>query len=61
MTITSAITTNFKSTREMQKGLRTNKDCIKFLEDLIWDGVPVSPYDKTSKKHNIFVIKLISK
>lgn len=33
----------------MQKVLRTNKDCIKFLEDLIWDGVPVSPYDKTSK------------
>lgn len=33
----------------MQKVLKTNKDCIKFLEDLIWDGVPVSPFDKTSK------------
>lgn len=33
----------------MQKVLRTNKDCINFLEALIWDGVPVSPFDKTSK------------
>lgn len=33
----------------MKAVLRTNKDCIKFLEALIWDGVPVSPFDKSSK------------
>ena len=33
----------------MQKALKDNKGCIKFLEDLMWDGVPVSPFDKTSK------------
>lgn len=49
MTIASAISKNFKNIRDMRKVLKTNKDCIKFLEELIWDGVPVSPFDKTSK------------
>ena len=49
MTTTSTIVKNFKSIRALQKAFKTNKDCIKFLEDLIWDGVPVSPFDKTSK------------
>lgn len=47
--ITSAITKNFESPIEIQDTFKTNKDAIKFLEDLIWRKVPVSPFDKTSK------------
>ena len=43
------INTNFKSFNDMQKTLNTNKKCIEYLEELIWEGVPVSPYDKSSK------------
>lgn len=49
MSIKNTITNNFKSILEIQNAFRTNKDCIKFLEDLIWDGVVVSPFDKSSK------------
>lgn len=49
MNLLATITKNFKNIREMQKTLKDNKGCIKFLEALIWDGVPVSPFDKTSK------------
>ena len=43
------IETNFKNYKQMQKELNTDKKCIKYLEELIWEGVPVSPFDKSSK------------
>ena len=39
--------------------------CIKFFEDLLWDGHPVSPFDKTSKvykcKNNQYLCKNTNK
>ena len=39
----------FKSLYDMQRVLSNEDKCIKFLEMVIWEGVPVSPFDKTSK------------
>ncbi len=41
--------TNFKSFRDMKQVLDTNEKCIMYLEELIWEGVPVSPFDINSK------------
>ena len=49
MNIENTLCKNFKSLRDLQAIFRTNEDCIKFLEELIWEGEPVSPYDKSSK------------
>lgn len=49
MNIQEAIFKSFKSLRELRAVFKTNEDCIKFLEELIWEGVPISPYDSTSK------------
>lgn len=49
MNIENTLSKNFKSLRDLQAIFRTNEDCIKFLEELIWEGEPVSPYDKSSK------------
>lgn len=49
MNITEALTKKFKTLNEMEQVFKTDKDCIKFLEALIWDGVPTSPFDETSK------------
>ena len=40
---------NFKSLQDLENTLKTEEDCIKLLEDLIWEGVPVSPFDIDSK------------
>lgn len=47
--ISSVITKSFKCPIDIQDTFKTNKDCIKFLEELLWRKVPVSPFDKTSK------------
>ena len=39
----------FSSVLEFWDTFRTNNDCIKYLEELIWDGQPESPFDPTSK------------
>ena len=39
----------FKTLQELQRTFRTNQDCIDYLEKVIWNGKPVSPYDPTSK------------
>ncbi len=43
------INRNFKNIHEMRTVLNTDRKCIEYLEELIWDGVPVSPFDKSSK------------
>lgn len=49
MNIENILCKNFKTLKDLRAIFRTNEDCIKFLEELIWEGEPVSPYDKTSK------------
>ena len=49
MNIENTLSKNFKSLMDLRAIFRTNEDCIKFLEELIWEGEPVSPYDKSSK------------
>lgn len=39
----------FNSVLEFWNTFRTNNDCIKYLEELMWDGIPESPFDPTSK------------
>lgn len=39
----------FNSVLDFWDTFRTNEDCIKFLEELLWDGIPESPFDPTSK------------
>ena len=49
MNIESTLCKNFKSLKDLRAIFKTNEDCIRFLEELIWEGEPVSPFDKTSK------------
>ena len=49
MNIESTLCKNFKSLRDLRAIFKTNEDCIRFLEELIWRNEPVSPFDKTSK------------
>ena len=49
MNIESSLCKNFKTLKDLRAIFKTNEDCIRFLEELIWEGEPVSPYDKTSK------------
>lgn len=39
----------FKTFHELRRALPNERACIKFLEELLWNGVPVSPFDKTSQ------------
>jgi transposase-like protein len=39
----------FKSIRELINVFPDEQTCINFLEAVIWDGNPVSPFDETSK------------
>lgn len=39
----------FKSIRELINVFPDEQTCIDFLEGVIWDGNPVSPFDETSK------------
>lgn len=44
------IFSEFKTLRQFQQTFRTEDDCIRFLESKLWgDGIPISPYDPTSK------------
>ena len=49
MNIESTLCKNFKTLKDLRAIFKTNEDCIRFLEELIWEGEPVSPFDKTSK------------
>ena len=49
MNLENALYKNFKSLKDLRAIFKTNEDCIKFLEELIWMGEPVSPFDSTSK------------
>ena len=49
MNINEALYKKFKSLRDLRAIFKTNDDCIEFLEELIWRGEPVSPYDITSQ------------
>lgn len=49
MNIENTLCKNFKSLIDLRQVFKSNEDCIKFLEELIWEGEPVSPYDKYSK------------
>lgn len=39
----------FKSIKELLKAFPTEQSCIDHLEKLIWNGVPISPFDQTAK------------
>lgn len=43
------INTNIKSVYELIQTFSTEQDCINYLEEIIWNGVAVSPFDSTSK------------
>ena len=45
----SILSLNFKSFQHLQQVLVDEAACVAYLEELIWEGVPVSPFDKTSK------------
>ena len=49
MNIKEALCQNFKNPYEMKKVLKSNEDCRKFLEELIWRGEPVHPKYPTYK------------
>lgn len=49
MSLVEAFVKNYKSIREMEANFKTNEDCIAYLEELIWEGFPISPFDETSK------------
>lgn len=49
MKINEALYKRFNSLKDLRAIFKTNEDCKKFLEELIWEGEPVSPFDKTSK------------
>lgn len=49
MNINEALYKKFKSLKDLRAIFKTNEDCIEFLEELIWRGEPVSPYDITSQ------------
>ncbi len=45
----SILSLNFKSFQHLQQVLVDETACVAYLEELVWEGVPVSPFDKTSK------------
>lgn len=40
---------NFKSIKSLLRTFSDEQKCIDFLEDILWHGNPVSPFDPTSK------------
>ena len=40
---------SFKSLSELLRSNPTEQDCISYLEEIIWKGKVISPYDPTSK------------
>ncbi|MBR1618655.1 IS1595 family transposase [bacterium] len=49
MNIKDALYKNFKSLLDLRNIFKSNEDCIRFLESILWEGEPVSPYDINSK------------
>ncbi len=47
--IVNAIYHKFENLREIRENFKTNEDCIKFLEELLWRNEPESPFDEDSK------------
>lgn len=43
------IDNNIESMLELMQKFPNEDSCIKYLEQLLWGGVPVSPFDETSK------------
>lgn len=43
------INTNIKSVLELIQAFPTEQACIDYLEEIIWTGIVVSPFDATSK------------
>lgn len=40
----------FRTLKQLQNTFKTEADCIKFLENKLWEnGVPVSPFDQPQK------------
>jgi transposase-like protein len=39
----------FKNLFELLKSYPTEQDCIRYYEEIVWNGKPVSPFDPTSK------------
>lgn len=52
---------SIKSLFDLQKALPTEQKCIEYLEYIIWNGKPISPYDAASKvykcKNNLYKCK----
>lgn len=44
--------TEFKSMLELVQAFPTEDSCIKYLEQVLWDGEPVSPFDSASKVYS---------
>lgn len=49
MNIITMIEFNFKSVTQLVKTFDNKQKCISFLEDNLWNGKPISPFDPTSK------------
>ncbi|MCD7879663.1 MAG: IS1595 family transposase [Candidatus Gastranaerophilales bacterium] len=49
MDIKEALYKKFKNLIDLRNIFKTDEDCIKFLEELIWGNEPVSPFDENSK------------
>lgn len=45
------INTNIKSVLELIQAFPTEQTCIDYLEEIIWAGIVVSPFDATSKTY----------
>ena len=43
------ILSKFKSLRDLEKAFSDEQSCINYLEKVIWNNNPVSPFDPTSK------------
>lgn len=45
-----------RSLKELILTFSDEQKCINFLEEIFWNGNPVSPFDKTQKFINVRVI-----
>ena len=47
----------FKSLFDLLQAFPTEESCIEYLEKKLWkDGIPVSPYDPTSKFTSVAMV-----
>ena len=49
MNIADVLTKKFKNLIELRAAFKTNEDCKRFLEEVIWEGEPVHPEHPESK------------